>query len=156
MILNEKENVRNIHLYYLHRLLKMSYTQLDCLIIIGNYKQVKQLIKTNPEQIRRISQGEESLLMTAVICDEYKIVDLLLKNHAVVTKEILVRAAGFQSSSQYSCDKNLMEGSPEKEFKKLLKHATPETIRRFSTEMPTCKLRNGKRASLENALLITA
>lgn len=126
------------------------YKHLDKLIIIGKYKIIRKMIKEDPRQIYIISPiDEQSLLMTAVICDEYKIMIFLLKNNAVVTKEILVRAAGFQSSNMYSVNKRLSNYTPIKVFNKLLKYATPDTIRCFSTDLPTHKMVVEKRESLE-------
>jgi len=125
--------------------------ELDMCITLGDIKHVKIIIKNNPKLINEsYATDEQTPLMTAVVNEENKIIDYLLKRKASVTEPILRRASGIQNNWQFGYP--VMDGISDKYFDKLLHHADEITIHTFASDYPTCKLKKIKLYYLKKAL----
>ena len=125
--------------------------ELDMSITLGDYNTVKRIITRNPPLVNgEYARKSQSPLMVAVVNDDSRIIDLLLKHQAVVTEPILCRAAGIQVG--WSFNYPIMEGLSLYLFRRLLKSAAKEVIQSFSSDYPTCRLSRDKRVSLEDCL----
>ena len=125
--------------------------ELDMCITLGDLKKVKVIIKNNPTLVNgSYANDDQTPLMTAVVNEENKIIDYLLKRKASVTEPILRRASGIQTNWKFGYP--VMDGISDKYFDKLLHHADEITIHTFASDYPTCKLKKKKLDYLKKAL----